>query len=93
MPMVTLILIIIGLGLLISYRQIGDFVFDTHAAQFRKVSGQFINWDVPVYRRVYRTLVIVAAVLCFIGALGAWFGPLDFTCGGRLCPRPPGYPL
>jgi hypothetical protein len=91
--MITLTLSVIGIVLLVWHKRVGDFIFDRQSAQFRKVSGQLINWDLPIYRRIYRALVIFAALSCFIGALGAWFGPLDFTCNGHLCPRPTGYPL
>ena len=91
--MITFILIVVGLGLLLWHKQIGDFVFDKQSAQFRKFAGRFLDLDLPIYRRAYRLLVILAALGCLLGALSAWFGPLDFTCGGHLCPRPPGYPL
>jgi hypothetical protein len=91
--MISILFFLAGLVLIYWRTPISVLITKSQTGPLRKLFGDILDWDAPRIFGFFKLIVVVAGVLFLLGSVAAYYGPLDFSCGGHLCPRPPGYPL
>ena len=75
--MPSIILLVVGTALLIWRKEIAEFVYTTQRPWYKMMFGSLFDLDRPWFRKLYDWAVIAAAVLLFLGAYAAYFGPIS----------------
>ena len=90
---VTPTLALLGIATLYWRKEVADGLCEQQMGILTMMFGDGTEAMKPALRTALHGFVIFFGVVLFMAAAAAYFGPLDFTCAGHLCPRPPGYPL
>lgn len=91
--MLSLLFLVMGVLAIYWRAAIAVSITASQLLPLRWLFGDDINSVEPAALKFLKVAVLFAGISLLIAAAAAYFGPLDFSCGGHLCPRPAGYPL